>query len=272
MSKHRDKTTRSDEHNARGIELADRGWLDEAMREFKKAIELDPDSAHAHDNLATVLTEKGDFFEALQRYLKAATVDPENPSAYHYLATFLLAHGNELAISLYRKAIDMEPEFPEAHLSLAMALAEREQLDEAINELEIAREQAPDDELIQHELAGCLMDVERYPEAIGILKQIVKEYPEHVEAYVDLGMAYTRQGFFAEAESILNQALEIDAHDFSAHYQLASLYVFWDRRENAFKHLEIAARYDRERTKLWLRDDATFAPLHNDEAFLELFS
>src|SRR5690606_10593155 len=58
LKRDKDHIALSDEHNARGIELADHGMLDEAMREFCKAIELDPDSAHAHDNLATVLTEK----------------------------------------------------------------------------------------------------------------------------------------------------------------------------------------------------------------------
>lgn len=45
MPREKDSITSSDEHNARGIELADRGWLDEAVKEFKKAIELDPNSA-----------------------------------------------------------------------------------------------------------------------------------------------------------------------------------------------------------------------------------
>jgi len=63
-----DKVVRSDEHNSRGIELADRGWLDEAVKEFKKAIELDPSSAHAHDNLATVYSEKKLYAQALEEY------------------------------------------------------------------------------------------------------------------------------------------------------------------------------------------------------------
>ena len=61
----------SDQYNARGIEAADRKWFDEAVRAFKKAIELDPESAHAHDNLATVYSEQGQFLDALREYLEA---------------------------------------------------------------------------------------------------------------------------------------------------------------------------------------------------------
>ena len=44
-------------------------------------------------------------------------------------------------------------DFPDAHLNLALALAERGKLEEALNEFEIAAIQAPDDELIQHEFS-----------------------------------------------------------------------------------------------------------------------
>src|SRR6478735_5607058 len=112
MTRKHDEISESDEHNARGIELADRGWLDEAASEFKKAIKLDPKSAHAHDNLATIFAEKGQHMDALQ-------AEPDSPTVHHYLASFLAAHAQELAIAEYRKAIELEYEFPDAHLNLA---------------------------------------------------------------------------------------------------------------------------------------------------------
>src|SRR5260370_5175043 len=53
MRREKDNIALSDEHNSRGIELADRGSLDEAIKEFKKWTHLDPDSAHPHYELAT---------------------------------------------------------------------------------------------------------------------------------------------------------------------------------------------------------------------------
>ena len=80
MAREKDNIALSDEHNSRGIELADRGWLDEAIKEFKKAIDLDPHSAHAHDNLATVYAEKKLFREALGEYLTAIKLEPDSSS------------------------------------------------------------------------------------------------------------------------------------------------------------------------------------------------
>lgn len=270
MSRKRDEITESDEHNARGIELADRGWLDEAASEFKKAIKLDPISAHAHDNLATILAEQGHYVEALNGFLEALRVEPESPTVHHYLASFLAAHGQDLAIAEYRKAIELEFDFPDAHLNLALALAEQGHLEEAVLELETAHSQAPEDEMILHELASCLIDLERYPEAIGHLKRVIKAHSDHVEAYVDLGIAYTAQGFFAEAEGVFDKALQIDAQDFSARYHLAGLFATWERHGDALAQLETAAKQDKEKLREWIREDRLFEPLRNEERFLRL--
>jgi tetratricopeptide (TPR) repeat protein len=272
MTRRQDQMGHSDDHNARGIELADRGWLDEAVNEFKKAIELDPRAAHAHDNLATVLAEKGQLAGALFEYVEALRADPNSPTAHHYLASFLAGQGHDLAIALYRRALELEHEFPDAHLNLALALADRGNLHDALAELEIAHAQAPDDEMIHHELACCLIDLERYPDAIGHLKKIIKTHPEHVEAYVDLGIAFTAQGFFAEAETVLGKALQIDHHDFAAHYHMAALYVTWGRIDDSLDHLEVAATHDREKVRLWLRDDRMFESLHDHERYTKLLA
>src|SRR5512139_2151097 len=115
----KDHIALSDEHNSRGIELADRGWLDEAAREFQKAIELDPDSAHAHDNLATVYSEKKLYRDALAEYLTALRLEPDSATAHYNLACFLATHGPDMAIAEYQEALAQDPEYPDAHLNLA---------------------------------------------------------------------------------------------------------------------------------------------------------
>src|ERR1039458_3848845 len=120
MALKKDPIAQSDEHNARGIELADRGWLDEAVNEFKKAIDLDPDSAHAHDNLATVFAEKGRFVDALEAYVKAVRLEPDNTNTPHYLPSSLSSRGFDAAVGMYKQAIELDPEFVDAHVNLAL--------------------------------------------------------------------------------------------------------------------------------------------------------
>src|SRR6266852_5017596 len=128
MPREKDNIALSDEHNSRGIELADRGWLDEAIKEFKKAIDLDPTSAHAHDNLATVYSEKKLYAQALEEYL----------TALYNLACFLATHAHEMAIEQYKEAIELDPEYPDAHLNLGMTYADLDQREEAKAEFKAA--------------------------------------------------------------------------------------------------------------------------------------
>src|SRR3954464_13482579 len=143
MSRDRDRTVRSDEHNARGIELADRGWLDEAIKEFKKAIELDPNSAHPHDNLATVHAEKKNYRDALAEYLTALRLEPDSATAHYNLACFLSTHGPEMAVAQYREAIELDPEYPDAHLNLGLTHADLGRTEDAMKELNTAIELDP---------------------------------------------------------------------------------------------------------------------------------
>src|ERR1700733_12695906 len=106
MAREKDDIALSDEHNSRGIELADRGWLDEAIKEFKKAIDLDPKSAHPHDNLATVYAEKHEYRDALAEYLKAIEIDSKSPTAHYNLACFLSTHGLEVAIDEFQESLE----------------------------------------------------------------------------------------------------------------------------------------------------------------------
>jgi len=131
-SREKDNIALSDEHNSRGIELADRGWLDEAIKEFKKAIDLDPDSAHAHDNLATVYAEKKLFREALAEYLTAIRLEPDSATAHYNLACFLSTHASEMAIAEYQQAIELDPEYVWAYRVRGEILQEEDRHEEAV--------------------------------------------------------------------------------------------------------------------------------------------
>src|SRR5262249_3253881 len=165
MAREKDNIALSDEHNSRGIELADRGWLDEAIREFRKAIDLDPDSAHAHDNLATVYAEKKLYREALSEYLTALKLEPDSATAHYNLACFvstpvcsLPTHGPDSAVPPHKQAIAPAPEYPDPHPNRAPPSPDPGRLEEGVPELQPAIELDPPDAFPRHELAALLMD------------------------------------------------------------------------------------------------------------------
>ncbi|HZS46569.1 MAG TPA: tetratricopeptide repeat protein [Blastocatellia bacterium] len=69
------------------------GKLDEALGNYKKALELDPKIYEAALFAGDVYTQKGDFDQAEVWYQKAITIDPSRETAYRYSATPLMKQG-----------------------------------------------------------------------------------------------------------------------------------------------------------------------------------
>ena len=270
MSRDKDHIALSDEHNSRGIELADRGWLDEAIREFQKAIELDPRSAHAHDNLATVYSEKKLFREALQEYLTAIQLEPDSATAHYNLACFLATHGPDMAIAEYKDAIQLDPEYPDAHLNLGLTYADQGRAEEALKELERAIELDPKDPFPRHELAALLMDDGDYRGAIAQLKEVVRLEPDGFEAHLDLGICYAQKGFYAEAERAYQRARALNGEDLLLEYNTAALYALWGRPSDALEYLRKALASDRAKVTGWLATDPMFESLKGNPEFESL--
>jgi len=266
-----DRIAQSDFHNQRGIELADRGWLDEALREFSKAVELDPDSAHAHDNLATVLADKGRFREALKEYLVAIELEPQSPTAHYNLGSFLSTHGYDLAVSEYKEALAVEWDYPDAHLNLGLTYAERGLFHEALASYEEALRLDPKDPVAKHEMATVLMDMGRPGEAISLLRDVVKVEGDNLDAWVDLGNCYATKGIYSESERALQRALELDATDLMANYHMAALRASQGDTDRCLESLRLAAKADRDRVRAWVESDRFFDVVRALPEFSELF-
>jgi tetratricopeptide (TPR) repeat protein len=266
----RDPAALSDAHNARGIELADRGWLDEAAREFQKAITLDPASAHAHDNLATVYSEKKLYREALREYLTGLELEPDSATAHYNLACFLAAHGVELAVAEYRDAVRLDPEYPDAHLNLGLALAEEGQPEEAARELQTAIALAPGDPFARHELAALLMEGGDHRGAIPHLKDVVRLEPGSFDALLDLGICYAQKGFYEEAERAYARAADLQGDPLLLHYNRAALYAAWARPGEALDALRQAVAQDAAKVRGWVATDPMFERLRREPELEQL--
>ncbi len=261
MATTKDTIALSDRHNSRGIELANRGWLDEAAREFKRAIELDPASSHPHDNLATVYSAKNQLREALGEYLAAIELEPDDATAHYNLACFLASRGADLAKAQFQKSLELEPENTEARVSYAVALADSGELEQAKRELQSAIRNDPKEPLPRHQLAAVHMAEGEYQRAIPQLREVVRLSKEEGEAWLNLGICYTKQGFHAEAERAFQRAdaLEVDRALLNLHW--AALCAISRRRPEARRRLAEALRLDRKRVMEWLDEEPDLGPL-----------
>lgn len=98
------------------------GKLDEAIDEYKKVISSQPDNIDAHFNLAGIYTEKKMYDEALDEYKKVLKLNPQTGAAHSNIAYIYELMG-ELgkAITEYQKAIEIEPNNFHFHDNLGAA-------------------------------------------------------------------------------------------------------------------------------------------------------
>jgi tetratricopeptide (TPR) repeat protein len=79
-------------HSLRGREYAASGALEEAVASFRRAVELDPESPHNHNNLATALAGLDRYEEAGREFEIVCQSDPGlQNAAYFAAASFSMA-------------------------------------------------------------------------------------------------------------------------------------------------------------------------------------
>jgi tetratricopeptide (TPR) repeat protein len=107
--------------------------LDEAMSEYRQAIELDPKYAAAHNNLGGIFHAKRRLDEAAAEYRRAIELDPKYALAHYNLGTALYLMGRfDEAEAECRHAITLEPKYAEAHCNLGQILRGLGRFEEAV--------------------------------------------------------------------------------------------------------------------------------------------
>jgi class 3 adenylate cyclase/tetratricopeptide (TPR) repeat protein len=106
-------------HIALGEIRAGRGYWNEAIDEFNKAIRLDPKGLDAYILLADVYNDKNDSKLADQTYRRSIRMHPGQWQAWSYYGNYLFNQGDfKGAIRAYKKVIDLTPDNSSGYASL----------------------------------------------------------------------------------------------------------------------------------------------------------
>ena len=125
-------------HLARADALTFAWKWGEAEKEFRRAIELNPNNAAAHYFYAfTLLVPEKRFEQALEEFRLALSLDPLSPIMNaNYAVTLTDAHRYPEALAQFRKTLDRDPNFRPAHHKLAQLYAATGDYANAVSELQ----------------------------------------------------------------------------------------------------------------------------------------
>jgi TolB-like protein/Flp pilus assembly protein TadD len=230
--------------------------LKQAIEEFQKAIERDPNFALGYVGLA-------DTYLLLQQYVgvpsseampkaraavdRALQIDDSLAEAHASLA---LAYQFDWqwtqAEQEYRRAISLNPNYPTAHHWYCTYLYINRQLDNAEREIKRAQELDPLSPIISANLAIIFLLRNDTKAAIEQCQRIIALDPNHISGHDWLGWAYLKERRYPEAIAEREKVVELSQRSGPQLGGLGYVYAMSGRRAEALAILsELEKRYDR---------------------------
>jgi tetratricopeptide (TPR) repeat protein len=180
-------------HGARGISLQALGKLDEAVAEYRIAVEMDPASHAIHENFGTALSAHGKIKEAIAEYRAAIELDQTCPYAHQQLAGVLSGQGKLAeATDECRTAIRLEPASAYSHQQLAGILYDHGKLAEASDEYRTAIRLEPAGAYAHEQLAAILSAHGKLAEAKDEYRTALRLEPDKAWAHNQFAWALVR--------------------------------------------------------------------------------
>ena len=289
--------------------------LNKAIDHFRRAINEDPNYAAAYAGLADSYNALGAVqvgalppLEARHLAEEAATkalaLDPDLAEAYNALGYVKMFNWNWTGAEQdFKRAIELNPNYANAHNFYASYLIARGCLDESLAASNRARELDPFSLSISAQRGFLLENVRHYDEAIEQLRAVIAMDPNHYQAYWVLGHTYAANGQFdqaieasqkavelserapgalgmlglayglngrlEEANKILNELLDLDKRRYVTPVALVNVYIGLGNKDQAFVWLEKAYQ-ERSNYLVYLNVFPIVDPLRSDPRFADL--
>ncbi len=217
-----------------GTALARQGRTDEAIEQFKAALQILPNSYTAHTGLGLALVEKGRLADARPHYEAALAVKPDYADVHINLAILLAQQGMlDEANMHYKEVLRTEPDNAKAHNNLAVNLARQGRSTEALDHFATALRLNPEYAEAYFNLALTLVKEGRLVEAVAHYQAAIRLDAQYAPAYYKLGEALALQGKTADAVAQYQRALQIKPDFAEAHYGLGQALENMGRIEEA---------------------------------------
>ncbi|MCH8838148.1 MAG: tetratricopeptide repeat protein [Candidatus Marinimicrobia bacterium] len=191
-----------------------------AIGYFEQAIEADSSYAQAYVGLADCyiwlahyeIPPKQAFPIARRALARALEIDNGSAGAYVSLAHILNEHEWDWANaeSAFQRAIELKPNYAEAHRLYGWYFIHIGQLDKAIAEMERALELDPLSYLINTNMAYPYSLLGQFSQAFEYLQKTLELNPDYPLAYMALGENYRRAGRHGEAVEAHEKAVALD--------------------------------------------------------------
>jgi tetratricopeptide (TPR) repeat protein len=244
-------------------------WSTLSQRDCAHAVELGESESSGHACLGQVLRGTGEYQQALVQYRRALELEPTSDDAVAGLAkTYASLNKPKEAEATYRKAIALRPKYWYGYNALGAFDFNQGRYSDAAEMFAHIVSIAPDSSLGWSNLGGAYIMEGRYQQGIEALQHSISIRPDY-DAYTNLATAYFDLRQFQNAATQCLRALQLDDRDYMTWGNLASAYYYGGQRGEAAKAFAKAATLAQEQLAVNPRDATVLGNLASYYSSLE---
>ena len=216
--------------------------MPKAKAAAKRALELDETLAEAHTSLGRVLAlYDWDWTGSEKEYKRAIELNPRYATAHQWYGGWLDIMGrNHEAIAERKRAQELDPLSPVINFELALAFYYARDYDHAIEEFTRTLEFEPNFPPVQQFLPAAYEQKGMYGEAIAGFKNSISPTGSGESSLLraGLGHVYAVTGKKSEARTMLDELTQLSRKQYVPPYSIALIYAGLGEKDQAFAWLE----------------------------------
>jgi tetratricopeptide (TPR) repeat protein len=231
-------------HVALGHVYDNRAEFDKSIRQYKAAIELEPDWGAPHAWLAGIYYQI-DQADSMQAEIgKAEDLAAEDDITWNALGHihFALRHFSEAETHLL-KAIELSPETATYRIDLAYLYLTQKGFESALQAIDTAAQLREDEYAYAHQArASVYIEQQRLDQALDELSRALELDPENSRIHSSLSFVYLQQGRTAEAQQAAEEAIRLNRYTAGGHEDLAFALYAQEQIDEALEAAQEAVR------------------------------
>lgn len=233
-----------------------------------KALQLDPDLAEAHVSMAEILDDyEWNWTGGEKEFKRAIELNPNDVTAHHWYAMSLAWRGRLTeATAEIEYASQLDPLSMRVNGNVAQILFWAHDYDRALRKSQSALKIHPNDWGTHMVLGRIWLQKRVNQAAIGEFQKAVDLAPGHRTLPIWLAYGYARIGQKQKAENILRRLENSQAQEYTSPALIAIIYAGLGERDEALTILE-RALVKRDTGLVIIKVDPAFDPLRSDPRF-----
>ena len=236
-----------------------------------EALQLDDSLAEAFTSLASIQSSyEWNWEEAEKNFKRAIVLNPNYVNAHHWYSFSLSLTGrHQEALAEMKEAVQLDPLSLILNANLGYTLYVGRKYDEAIEQLKNTIDLDPNFAITYQYLGYAYEMKGNYARSIEALKKATSLAPDNLTFYADLARAYAVSDQNSEAEKMLNQLQRLSSQQYVAGFDIASIYTGMGEKDKAVEWLNKA--YDEHSDNItYIKMEPRFDSLRSDPRFIEL--